>query len=229
MPNPRGTRGRTEKGITVMRVLAFVMAALLVVSAQTSRTRTSNTTAQTAAPQLPRPVKDILYAQPFTLTKGYTNTWSKGHELVSSGVLVVLAVDPALVQPRDALEPILYAGSTPVQRLNQGGQSGRVIGIVPGATDLVGFPIWFGAPGLPERVTAAAARAERARAEKSGIRPFSAAKLRSVTRPAAAAADLAALLRDIASTLVSEYSPQEKHLANSWRLPTAKASPKQPR
>ncbi len=116
-----------------MRLLMFVTA-LLLASAQVSEIGTSHAAAQTAAPQLPRPVKDILYAQPFKLTKGYTNTWSKGRELVSSGVLVVLAVDPALVVPRDALEPILYAGSTPVQRLNHGCQSGRVIGIVPGVT-----------------------------------------------------------------------------------------------
>ncbi|HEV2197627.1 MAG TPA: hypothetical protein VGR55_18720 [Candidatus Acidoferrum sp.] len=212
-----------------MRILTFVMAALLLVSGQAAWIGTSPAAAQTAAPQPPRPVKDILYAQPFKLTKGYTNTWNKGHELVSSGVLVVLAVDPALVQPRDSLEPILYVGSTPVQRLNHGGQSGRVIGIVPGATDLAVSPIWFGAAGLPERVTAASARAELSRAQKIGIRPFTVDKLRSVTHPAAVAADLAALLRDVASTLVSEYSPQEKYLANSWRLPTAKASPKQPR
>src|SRR5712691_2745721 len=142
-----------------IRILTFVMAALLLASGQPSWIGTSPAAAQTGAPQPPRSVKDILYAQPFKLKKGYTNTWSKGHELVSSGILVVLAVDPALVQPRDALEPILYVGSTPVQRLNHGGQSGRVIGIVPGATDLVGSPIWFGAPGLPERVTPAAASA----------------------------------------------------------------------
>lgn len=213
----------------VIRILTFVMAGLLLVSGQAPWIGTSPASAQTAAPQPPRSVNDILYAQPFKLKKGYTNTWSKGHELVSSGVLVVLAVEPALAQPRDALEPILYAGSTPVQRLNHGGQSGRVIGIVPGATDLAVSPFWFGTPGLPERVTAASARAELSRAQKRGIHPFAADKLRSVTHPPAVATDLAALLRDVASTLVSEYSPQEKYLANSWRLPTAKASPKQPR
>lgn len=220
---------RIHREDLLTRVLAFVTAALLLASAQISGIGTSEAAAQTGTPQRPRPVKDILYAQPFKLAKGYTNTWSKGRELVSSGVLVVLAVDPALVVPRDTLEPILYAGSTPVQRLNHGGQSGRVIGIVPGATDLAGSPIWFGAPGLPERVTPASARAERVRAEKSQILPFTADKLRSVTHPAATAADLAALLRDVASTLVTRYSPQEKQLANSWRLPTAKALPKQPR
>lgn len=214
-----------------MKILAFVITPLLLLGAQAAAvTANSNTRAQTAAaPLSPKPVNNILYARPFTLAKGYINAWSKERALVSSGVLVVLEVDPILVEPRDAAEPILYAGNTPVQRLNHGDQSGRVIGIVPGAADLAGSPIWFGAPGLPERVTAETTRAERARAEKSGIRPFTAEKLRSVMRPPAAAADLAALLRDHAAPLVFEYSPQEKDLADAWRLPPAKASPKQPR
>jgi len=214
-----------------MKILALVMTALLLLAAQADvRTKNSNTTAQAPAePASQKPVNDILYAQPFTLVKGYKNDWSKERELVFSGVLVVLEVNPALVEPRDAAEPILYAGNTPVQRLNHGEQSGRMIGIVPGVADLAGSPIWFGAPGLPERVTAEAALAERARAEKSGIRPFAAEKLRSVMRPAATAADLAALLRDQVAPLVLEYSPQEKGLAETWRLPVAKASPKQQR
>ncbi len=48
-------------------------------------------------------------------------------------------------------------------------------------------------------------------------------------RPAATAADLAALLRDQVAPLVLDYSPQEKDLAETWRLPVAKASPKQQR
>lgn len=225
---PKPTIGRDPR---FMKTLALVMTALLLLAAQAdARTKNSNTTAQAPAePASQKPVKDILYAQPFTLVKGYKNDWSKERELVSSGVLVVLEVDPALVEPRDVAEPILYAGNTPVQRLNHGEQSGRVIGIVPGVADLAGSPIWFGAPGLPERVTAETVRAERARAEKSGIRPFAAEKLRSVMRPPAAAPDFAALLRDQVAPLVLEYSPQEKDLAETWRLPVAKASPKQQR
>jgi hypothetical protein len=34
------------------------------------------------------------------------------------------------------------------------------------------------------------------------------------------------LLRTVAADLVYQYSPQEKQLADSWRLPEAKASPK---
>jgi hypothetical protein len=157
-----------------MKILAFVMTALLLLGAQAAAgMEMSNTTTKTAAaPPSPKPVNDILYVQPFTLAKGYVNSWSKERALVSSGVLVVLEVDPVLVEPRDAAEPILYAGNTPVQRLNHGDRSGRVIGIVPGVADLADSPIWFGAPGLPERVTAETTRAERALAEKSGIRPF---------------------------------------------------------
>lgn len=214
-----------------MKILALVVTALLLLAAQAAaQTKNSNTAAQAPSESASqKPVKDILYAQPFTLVRGYKNDWSKERELVSSGLLVVLEVDPVLVEPRDAAEPILYAGNTPVQRLNHGDRSGRVIGIVPGTADLTGSPIWFGAPGLPERVTAETARAERARAEKSGIHPFGAERLRSVMRPAATAADLAALLRDQVAPLVLDYSPQEKDLAETWRLPVAKASPKQQR
>lgn len=213
-----------------MRTIAFPIACLLLLSTNiVAQTEKSNATTKAEAVQTPKPVKDIVYAQPFTLAKGYVNHWSKKRELVSSGVLVVLDVDPSLVEPRDALEPVLYAGNTAVQRLNHGEKSGRVIGIVPNVSDLAGSPIWFGAPGLPERVTAETVHAERARAEQSGIRPFVAEKVRSVTRPPAAVADLAALLRDQVAALVIEYSPQEKDLAETWRLPVAKAPSKERR
>jgi hypothetical protein len=180
-------------------------------------------------PTAPTAVKGILVVQPFKLQQGYRNNWSKERAQVSSGVVVVLEVDPALAQRRDAAEPVLYAGDTPVQRLNDGSQSGRVIAIVPGATDLSGVPIWFGAPSLPERATVDTARAERARAEKSGIRPLSPATLRTAARAPVTAPDLAALLRDHVAPLVLQFSPYEKDLADAWRLPAATASPKPPR
>lgn len=211
-----------------MKMFAFVLATLALVGAHADATGADlDAQALGAALSLPKPVKDVLIVRPFTLAKGYRNTWSKERALVYSGVLVVLEVDPALVVPRNAAEPVLYAGNTPVQRLNQGHRSGRVIGIVPGVADLAGALIWFGAPDLPERATAETTRAERARAEQSGLRPLPAEKFRSVMRPPAAAEDLAALLRDHVAPLVLEYSPQEKELADTWRLDTAKAPPKQ--
>jgi hypothetical protein len=206
------------KGTRIMKLFPFVITAFPLLAAQVAATRPS-----------PAPVNDILLVQPFTLQQGYRNSWSKERAVVSSGVVIVLAVDPTLAARRNAAEPVLYAGNTPVQRLNDGGQSGRLIGIVPGTRDLRGVPIWFGAPGLPERATAESARVERAQAEKSGIRPFPPEKLRTVARPTVAVADQTALLRDHVAPLLLQYSPQEKELAEAWRLPVATAPPKQPR
>jgi len=179
-----------------------------------------------ARPATPAPVKSILFAQPFTLETPFINTFSKEREKVSNGVLIVLEVDPALVVPRNTLEPVLYAGNVTVQRLNQGEQSGRVIGIVPGTINLATAPIWFGTPALPERVTQSTVQYERGLAERAGVRAFPPAQLSSIQRPVVAAKDLATLLRTVAADLVDQYSPQEKQLADSWRLPEAKATPK---
>lgn len=177
-------------------------------------------------PATPAPVKDILFAQPFTLETPFINTFSKERARVSNGVLIVVEVNPALVIPRNTLEPVLYAGNVAVQRLNHGEQSGRVIGIVPGTIDLTTAPIWFGTPELPERVTESTVQYERGLAERAGVRAFPAAKLSSIQRPVIATKDLATLLRTVAANLVYQYSPQEKQLADSWRLPEAKAVPK---
>jgi len=179
-----------------------------------------------AIPETPAPVKDILFVRPFTLAAPYRNDWSRERPAVSTGTLVVLEVDPALVRRRDTLEPVLYAANTTVIRLNHGDKSGRVIGIVPGNIDLTTAPIWFGSPQLPERVTAADVRAERERAEKAGVRPFPPSRIGAVQKPPVNATDLAALLRDVAAALVDQYSPDEKELADQWRLPTASAPPK---
>jgi len=182
--------------------------------------------AEYAVPSTPAPVKGIVAARRFSLQTPYTNTWSAEGASVSSGVLVVLEVDPAYVVPRDALQPMLYAGNVLVQRLNHGHLSGRVIGIVPGNIDLAAAPIWFGAPELPERVTRAMVESERARAEKAGVRAFPQARIAGVEGPAVAAKDLAALLRTVGAELVYQFSPQEKELADAWRLPVAKVPPK---
>jgi hypothetical protein len=176
-----------------------------------------------AIPPTPAPVRNILAVRPFTLGRPYVYDWSAQKVKVESGLLVVLEVDPALVIARDDLEPVLYAGDIPVQRLNHGSESGRVIAIIPGKVDLATTPIWFGAPGLPGRITAEIARSERARAEKTGVRPFSAEKIAAVTLPAVTAPDLTTLLREVAAALIDQYSPQEKDLADQWRLPVAVA------
>ena len=211
-----------------MKLLATVFAAALLVMPVSVAGQNVGRGGERPLPSTPAAIKDILFVRPFTLQTPYRNEWSKERAMVSAGVLVVLEVDPALVVPRNSLEPVLYAGDVVVQRLNHGDRSGRVIGIIPGNIDLATAPIWFGSPQLPDRVNEAVVRSERARAEKAGVRPLGAAKIAGIQRqPVATATDLAALLRDVAAPLVDQYSPQEKQLADSWRLPTAKAAPKQ--
>jgi hypothetical protein len=209
-----------------MKRLAAALAVVLLGNPILGACQTAGNSARYAVPPTPAPVKGILAAQRFTLETPYEYTWSKDRLRVSTGVLVVLEVDPAYVVPRDTLEPVLYAGNVPVQRLNHGDRSGRVIGIVPGNIDLATAPIWFGSPQLPERITASMVESERARAEKAGVRVLPTAKISGAQRPPVAAKDLAALLRSVAAELVYEFSPQEKELADSWRLPVAKAPPR---
>jgi hypothetical protein len=176
-------------------------------------------------PKTPSAVIDIVFARPFTLEKGYTYTWNEERPIVRSGILVVIKVNPDLVIPRNSAEPVLYAGNQTVQRLNHGHKSGHVIAIIPGEVDLTRDPIWFGRPELPERVSAKVIRSERVLADEAKIRPFPAEKIRSVTEgPPLRVPDLYTLLRDHAAELVLKYSPQEKELAETWRLPVAKAS-----
>ena len=130
-------------------------------------------------PKTPAAVIDLVLARPFTLAKGYTYDWSKERPVVRSGTLVVLKVDPNLVIPRNAAEPVLYAGNQTVQRLNHGHQSGHVIAVIPGDVDLTQAPIWFGSPGLPERVNAQMIKSERALADAAKIRPFAANKVKA--------------------------------------------------
>lgn len=179
------------------------------------------TAGESRVPPTPSAVIDIVEIHPFRLKTGYRYDWLQNRPLVSAGLLVVLRVDPKYVLPRDAAEPVLYAGDRTVQRLNQGHRSGVVIGIIPGEIDLAAAPIWFGRPQLPERVTPQIIRAERALADKAGIKAFGQDKIRGATRRAMAVDDLAALLRGPAADLVLKYSPDEKELAETWRLPSA--------
>jgi len=178
-----------------------------------------------------RPVAadQLLAVQPFVLKQSYTFDWSAEERDIRSGTLIVIKVDPKLVQPRNTPEPILYAGDRTVQRLNRGAGTGVVIGIIPGAVDLSTTPIWFGAPGLPESVTDETIRKERALAERARIQPFSAAAVARARLQPVTADDLADLLRARVAELVIEYVPEERDLAESWRLPGISAPRKERR
>lgn len=177
----------------------------------------------------PAPVEDLVYARPFALSKGYRWTGVNDEPETEKGMIVVLRVNPKLVIPRNAPSPILYAGDRMLQTLNFGHTSGHVIALIPDEIDLSKILIWFGPPTSPGRITPKSIQAERVQAQEAGIRPFSAEKIKSVTKPAVVVHSLSVLLRGELADLVLEYAPEEGHLARKWRLPEAKAKPDQAR
>jgi hypothetical protein len=168
---------------------------------------------------------DILYAQPFTTDVPWTHTWRAEQPKVQAGWVLVLAVDPNLVVPRQSAEPILFVGDQTAERVNQGDQSGHVIAIVPApldasgavAFDLSHAPIYFGAPGLPEQVTAAKAKAELDAAVQRGIAAPTAQTLANVTKPQVAFTNDWEL-HAFCSDLIQTWSPQETDLIATLRV-----------
>jgi len=177
------------------------------------------TTTPTPDSLKPRPAIDIERIQPFRLEQSFKYAWRRDRPDVRSGLLVVFKVDPDLLTPRNALAPVLYAGNQTVQRLNHGHQSGFVIGIIPEEIDLSKEPIWFGAPALPGHIDAKMIVRERTKAERSGVLALKSTDIQSRTQDPIVASDLTVLLREQAANLLLEFSPQEKRLADSWRLP----------
>jgi hypothetical protein len=174
-------------------------------------------------PPTPAAVDDIVYARPFTLQQGYKYIFSKEQPWVTEGTLLVLKVNKDLVQPREIAMPVLYVGNQPAERLNRGHESGHVIVIVPGKVDLSKTPMWFGAPNFPHEVDANTANAQRELADKAGLKPFAQERVNAALTAGGqriSAADERTLLRDVVSELILKYSPQEKQLANEYRVPT---------
>jgi hypothetical protein len=172
----------------------------------------------------PAAVNEVVYARPFTLNDGFRYDWCNEPFQATQGTILVIKVDPVLVIPRQIEEPVLYAGNHTAMRLNQGDQSGYVVAVVPGDVDLTKDPVWFGTPELPGRVNAARIQAERQQAEKAGIKALSAEKAKAATDNGGGlvkSQDMSALLRDVIGGLIEQYSPQEKGLAETWRLPVA--------
>ena len=176
----------------------------------------------------PMPVARIRSATPFRVETPFAHDWSAEKSTATAGWLVVLDVDARYVQPRQTAEPVLYAGNVPVQRLNVGVRTGRVIAVIPATrtaenqtrADLMATPIFFGAPELPERITRDMADAELARARAAGITADNAGRIRAAIRaggPEVVVQDRAALLREAAS-LVLEHAPDESHLADIWTM-----------
>lgn len=175
-----------------------------------------------AAVATPSAVIDVVYVQSFSLRKGYTHFWREEKPFVKTGTLAVFKVNPGLVYPRNAAEPVLYVGNQTAERLNFGNDSGYVVAIIPGEIDLSKSRAWFGRSELPERVNEKIIGIETELADREKIQPLNPDTVHKVTQQYLNVPDLEALLRDHAAELVLKYSPSEKALAEAWRLPVAK-------
>src|SRR6266852_9627353 len=174
------------------------------------------------------PVRDLVFAQAFKLDKSYTHTWRKEQPLVSSGYVLVLAVDPEFVRPKQVAEPVLYVGNQTAERINAADVSGRLVVIVPSTVntrgevdlDLSTVPIWFGAPELPERIDAAQLNAELSAALRQGVRPLAQERVQGALRRGGKSLHLPnrqALDQKIAA-LLQEYSPNETDLIRGLKV-----------
>jgi hypothetical protein len=173
-------------------------------------------------PQTPTKIDNVVYVRQFILEEGYTHLWSKEKPFVQSGYLLVLIVDPGLVLPRQSLEPVLYVGTQTAQRINSGYNSGHVVAIVPGNLNLDNMLIWFGTPELPERISSNTIRLERKKALTMGIKPVPDEKINTALKNGGKPLklkNLKELLQGEIARLILQYSPQEKQLAQDFRVP----------
>ena len=235
--NARSNREAIER-IDTMKAIPFAVCILAAASVATAplvmadepptpakKGKLTESDKPPAIPATPAAVADLVYARTFTLEKGFKFFWCKEKPNVTTGALLVLKVDKALVIPRAMPMPVLYVGDRTAQPINSGHKSGWVIAIVPGKVDLTRQPIWFGTPDLPSRVDAKKAKSERALADKAGIKPFSKEKVKAAQAKGGeqlTLTDMSALLRGVVASLIEEYSPDEKNLADDFRRPVIK-------
>lgn len=182
---------------------------------------------------------ELLYAQPYQLDEAYPHWWRAERPPVISGMLIVLAVEPDLVHPRQALQPVLYVGNQTAERINVGfvpgeiapGMKAHVVALVPierdpGGrldVDLARTPIWFGTPALPEQVDGERILEEYALARAQGVVPVSRDEIRNARRLGGGTLYLPdyLALQQYAAPLIERYSPGERDLIDGLLVPPA--------
>lgn len=185
--------------------------------------------AEPAMPQTPAAIDEIVYARPFSLDEGFKFYWRKERPQVTEGLILVLKADKNLLVPRAAKMPILFVGAQTAQPINQGHESGYLVAIVPGTPDLTKTPIWFGTPDFPDQIDAADIEAEQAKAEAAGMKAQSAKNVQGAHTAGGEtleAANLSEVLRTELADLILEYSPQDKHIAEGFRVPVVRREAK---
>ena len=178
--------------------------------------------------QEPAPaVQGLVEAIPFHLDQPYRYDWRKERPSVSSGYILVLDITP--FRPKQVAEPVLYVGRQTAERINSAYPSGRLIALVPGNPDdseardfidLVGEPIWFGTPALPEQVDAIKIDAELERARARSITPFAEAEITAAREAGGPTVNVTSKqeLIGVLVELVAQYAPDEVDLIRQLRL-----------
>ena len=174
-------------------------------------------TAQPAGPT--SGVLDVLAARSVTFGTPHPYPWAKDHAPLTEGTVLVLQVEPALVVPRQVGVPVLFVGDTPVERINTGWPSGRLVVLVPGDVDLATAPAWFGSTELPERVDEERGRAELDAALAAGFQPLCPTRLLAVRGPDLLVADSDAFYRAVADLIVT-WAPDEADRARQMQAPS---------
>lgn len=174
--------------------------------------------AAAAQPAVPPVQLDLVHAERFTVEQPFHHLWRADRPLVANGWLLVLSGDPAVLQPRQTKEPVLYVGAETADRVNTGRESGKLVVIVPGDFWLEDAPIFFGREALPEEVRQPWIDRELAAARAAGAVAPTAEHAAQVTAEARTfATDFELRLRAI--DLVERFSPDEKDLIAGWRVP----------
>jgi hypothetical protein len=165
-------------------------------------------------------VSELALARPFTLSQPAPFRWAKEHPPYAAGWLVVIKVDPELIRPRQIGVPVLYAGSTPIELLNDGYPSGMAIGLVPETVDLEHAPLFFGPTTLPERVDASYGSQVLAAATARGFAAPSAAEWAAARKTGGPPVHLddRGDIQHQAADLIDAYAPSEHERAEQYRL-----------
>lgn len=171
-------------------------------------------------------VWDLLAAVPFRVDEPFTHWWRAERPEVRAGHLLVLAVDPMVVRPRQSAEPILFVGGQTAERVNAGFEDGALIVVVPAPAgedgwplqELAGLPMWFGEPGLPEQVDRTAIR--EARRLVPDLIGFSEARVRQALTAGGnglRCQDQAQLYLH-AADWIERFAPADRHIIERLRL-----------
>ncbi len=169
----------------------------------------------------------LLFVQPFVLDESYRHAWRADQPQVSAGYLVAVSADAELLPPRQVHNALLFAGEMPLERLNDGSQSGIYVGLLPSpqgadgepTLDLRETPLFWAKPEiLPESLTPDDARSA---ARDANAVAQSAATVDGALAEAGGTVYLSThgMLRRYAADVIERYSPLEADLVSGLRAP----------